>query len=157
MNSTTASAAGVVYAGFWRRAGALVLDSLILSFSFYAVIAIIFVAMMFTGAASDLDADNTPALVMGTYLDVVVLYYLVAAMYYSLQESSVHQARPVISNPAVAACKPGLRILPAHSCPASLFGWSWARTVSGLAVAISNRSICRVNVAEKSPCRALLT
>lgn len=91
MDGTTASA-DVVYAGFWRRAGAFVLDSLILGFGFYAVIAIIFVAMMFTGAATDFDANNPPVWVMGAYLAVVVLYYLVAAMYYSLQESSVHQA-----------------------------------------------------------------
>jgi len=91
MDNTTASA-DVVYAGFWRRAGAFVLDSLILSLGCYAVLAIAFVALLSNGVGTDWNAENPPAWVIGAYFAVVALYYLVAALYYSLQESSVHQA-----------------------------------------------------------------
>lgn len=85
-------ATDVVYAGFWRRAGAFLLDGLILSLAFYVTLAIIVFAFAASGVGAGLDAGRPAAWVSALYLGILVLYFLAAALYYGLQESSVHQA-----------------------------------------------------------------
>lgn len=79
----------VVHAGFWRRAGAYVLDTLILSVGYFALVfAIAFVAAL-AGHPIDMEED---ALAGTATTGLFLLYYVIAGLYYTLQESSAHQA-----------------------------------------------------------------
>lgn len=92
MEDSTTPATDVVYAGFWRRWAALFLDSLILAAGFYAVIFIAAIVVGVSGMAADWKPDEIPTWVIVSYLILLPTYYVAAALYYSLQESSVHQA-----------------------------------------------------------------
>ena len=83
--------ADIVYAGFWRRYAALFIDQLILGLCFYAVIAILAVFLGFSGAFPEMSEDHLPAWWLPAYFGAILAYYIAAAMYYSFQESSVHQ------------------------------------------------------------------
>ncbi len=82
----------VVYAGFWRRWAALLLDSLILSAGFYGVILIAAIVAGLSGLVNDWPEEQVPVWLGIAYLLLIAGYYVAAALYYSLQESSVHQA-----------------------------------------------------------------
>ncbi len=96
MEATTKDhAAGrVVYAGFWRRWAALFLDQLILGVAFYAVLFVLVIAAAVTGLLSgnDFNSEDPPAWLVAAYLGSLLLYYVAAALYFSLSESSKHQA-----------------------------------------------------------------
>lgn len=82
----------IVYAGFWRRCGALVIDQLILGLGFYAVVFLIAIAAAASGAWHGMQEDQAPAWFFVAYFGMLACYYVVVALYYSLQESSAHQA-----------------------------------------------------------------
>lgn len=90
--TATPTADEVIHAGFWRRYLALFLDQLILGCGWYLLAAIILVPLALGGAIVDWDAKNAPAWLAALYLGLAAVYYFSAAAYYSLQESSVHQA-----------------------------------------------------------------
>jgi uncharacterized RDD family membrane protein YckC len=83
----------VVYVGFWKRAAALFIDSMVVTFVYYIVM---FVAMLvlgigaFTMIGSDPDAGG--ATLMGVVGFVYLLYPVVSAAYYAGFESSSKQA-----------------------------------------------------------------
>jgi uncharacterized RDD family membrane protein YckC/type II secretory pathway pseudopilin PulG len=84
----------VVYAGFWRRFAALFLDQLILGVAFYALF---FIVLLMVGLGAGLEAlahadKDPPAWLAVAWLLPTLGYYLGAAFYYALQESSKHQA-----------------------------------------------------------------
>lgn len=84
----------VVPAGFWRRWAALFIDNMLLSVAFYALVFVLILAAWLGGGldAGTLNSEEpTPALAFG-YLGVLLLYYLLAGLYYILQESGPHQA-----------------------------------------------------------------
>lgn len=85
-----AAAQDVVFAGFWRRFGAYVIDTLVLSVGYFAFsFAVIFLAAL---AGHPIDPEDevgaTGVLTLGLFLG----YYVVAALYYALQECSARQA-----------------------------------------------------------------
>lgn len=84
----------VVYAGFWRRWAALFIDQLILGAVFYAVVIVLVIAFGIAGAFDPevLDPDDPPAAFWIAYMGLLLFYYVGAALYYSLMESSRHQA-----------------------------------------------------------------
>lgn len=86
----TVPATDVVNAGFWRRWGAFIIDSLLLSFAFFVVAVIVMIAVGVGGAVADTSGALTAANLLTLML--LPLYYVAAALYYALQESSSHQA-----------------------------------------------------------------
>ena len=84
----------VVYAGFWRRWAALFLDQLILGIAFYAVLFVLIVVVVLVGSisTSDFNSEDPPGWLVTAYLGFLLLYYAAAALYFSLSESSKHQA-----------------------------------------------------------------
>lgn len=85
----------VVYAGFWRRWIALILDQLILGAAFYGVLIVLVILAGISGgfgAVAAMDADEPPTWVIVAYLAAIVLYYVGAGLYFALMESSRHQA-----------------------------------------------------------------
>lgn len=83
-------ATDVVYAGFWRRFGAYIVDNLILSVAFYALVIPIVILAALGGYPVGEDDDAVPLDVLTLVL--FLLYCVGAALYYSLQESSSYQA-----------------------------------------------------------------
>ncbi len=85
----------VVQAGFLKRWAALFLDNLILGAGFYALF---FVFILIAGVAGGfdrleaMDSNDPPGWVIAAYIGVTLLYYVAAGLYYSLMESSSHQA-----------------------------------------------------------------
>lgn len=95
MQQPTEHGHDVVYAGFWRRWAALFLDQLILSAAFYGVIIVLAIIAGIAGGfgwLESMDPDAPPTAVVVAYLGIVAIYYVAAAVYYSLLESSRHQA-----------------------------------------------------------------
>jgi uncharacterized RDD family membrane protein YckC len=96
MNQTAAS--DVVQAGFLRRWAALLIDNLLLTVGFYAVIFVLFFIVGVTGMAGDLsnveaiDENNPPSWLTALYIVGMLLYYVAAGAYYSVMESSSAQA-----------------------------------------------------------------
>ena len=84
--------ADIAYAGFWRRCGALIIDQLVLGTGFYATIFVIVAAATVAGAWEGVSRDHVPAWVFIAYFGLILGYYVAAALYYGLQESSAHQA-----------------------------------------------------------------
>lgn len=82
----------IVYAGFWRRCGALIIDQLALGLAFYAVAFLVVVATAGSGAWNGVSEDHVPVWFFIAYFAMIGCYYIAAAFYYSLQESSTHQA-----------------------------------------------------------------
>ena len=82
----------IVYAGFWRRCGALIIDQLVLGLAFYAVAFLVVVATAGSGAWNGVSEDHVPVWFFIAYFAMIGCYYIAAAFYYSLQESSTHQA-----------------------------------------------------------------
>lgn len=82
----------VVHAGFWRRFAAMFLDNLILSAVFYgALFAIVLIGALSSGL-NTLESKEPPDWLTGGFLLLALLYYPLAGLYYSLQESGPHQA-----------------------------------------------------------------
>jgi uncharacterized RDD family membrane protein YckC/type II secretory pathway pseudopilin PulG len=84
--------ADIVYAGFWRRCGALLIDALVLGMGFYAVVFAAALAAGLSGAWAGVAQGRMPAWFIPAYVGLLLAYYLAAALYYSLQESSAQQA-----------------------------------------------------------------
>ena len=85
----------VVQAGFLKRWAALFLDQLILTAGFYALLFIVIIIAGVIGGfehLQGLDSEDPPGWVIGAYLGFTLLYYAAAGTYYSLMESSRHQA-----------------------------------------------------------------
>lgn len=85
----------VVQAGFLKRWAALFLDQLILGVGFYALLFIVIIIAGVVGGferLQGLDSENPPGWVVGTYLGFTLLYYAAAGTYFTLMESSRHQA-----------------------------------------------------------------
>jgi uncharacterized RDD family membrane protein YckC len=82
----------VVYAGFLRRWAAIFLDGMILSAAYYALFLIAMVVAIGASGLESLNSEEPSAAVMGAYAGVSVLYFVIAALYYSLMESSSGQA-----------------------------------------------------------------
>ena len=82
----------IAYAGFWRRCAAFVIDALILSVCFYAVLFAVIAALALGGAFARVPEDHVPGWMVLAYFGLVASFYACAAAYYSLQESSAHQA-----------------------------------------------------------------
>ncbi len=85
----------VVQAGFLKRWAALFLDGLILSAGFYAVMFLLILVLGVAGgfeSLSALDSEDPPGWVIGAYIGLYLFYFFAAALYYSLMESSSHQA-----------------------------------------------------------------
>lgn len=78
----------IVYAGFWRRLGAYVIDNFILTVAFY--VAVILVGLIVYGAG--IAKPETRDAGQWFIISLLPLYYVGAALYYGLQESSRHQA-----------------------------------------------------------------
>lgn len=78
----------IVYAGFWRRLGAYVIDNFILTLAFYLVV----LAVVLLVAGTRTWNPETPDAAHWFIIGLLPLYYLGAALYYGLQESSRHQA-----------------------------------------------------------------
>ena len=83
----------VVYAGFWRRAAALFIDSMLVGVAYYAIV---IVGMLAIGIGSLGALENIDSLgggAIGGIIAVVYLAYpLVSALYYVSMESSGAQA-----------------------------------------------------------------
>ena len=83
----------VVYVGFWKRAAALFIDSMVVTFVYYIVM---FVAMLVLGIGAFTMIGNDPdaggAALMGVVGLVYLLYPVVSAAYYAGFESSSKQA-----------------------------------------------------------------
>ncbi|GGJ97343.1 RDD family protein [Luteimonas terricola] len=87
----------VVYAGFWRRWAALFIDQLILGVGFYGTLFAVAILVGIAGGMEwieTLDSGDANPAVMVAYIGFVLLYYVAAALYFSLFESSRHQATP---------------------------------------------------------------
>lgn len=85
----------VVDAGFLRRWAALFLDNLILTAGFYGLLVIAFLglgASVGFDALARMDSNDPPAWFWAAYGGASLLYFVGAGLYYSLMESSVHQA-----------------------------------------------------------------
>lgn len=85
----------VVQAGFLRRWAALFLDQLILGTAYYALLIVLMVVLGIAGGMdllSRLDAEDPPGWFLAAYVGVMLLYYVAAGLYFSLMESSRHQA-----------------------------------------------------------------
>lgn len=94
---TTQHTGDVVYAGFWRRWAALILDQLILGAGFYALLFALAILVGIAGGMDwleNLDSGNPEPAVMFAYAGFLLLYYVAAGLYFSLFESSRHQATP---------------------------------------------------------------
>lgn len=83
-----AAADDIVYAGFWRRLGAYVIDNFILTVAFYVLV---FAVALLVAGVSPWNPE-APDAAYWFILGLVPLYYVGAALYYGLQESSRHQA-----------------------------------------------------------------
>jgi uncharacterized RDD family membrane protein YckC len=92
MPSVPEAEADIVYAGFWRRCGALIIDQMILGLGFYAVIFVVVIAAAVAGAWKGMPQDQAQAWFYMAYFGALACYYIIAALYYSLQESSAYQA-----------------------------------------------------------------
>lgn len=87
----------VVYAGFWRRWIALIIDQLILGVGFYATAFAVAILVGIAGGMDwlgTLDSGDPEPVVVFAYVGFMLLYYVAAAVYFSLFESSRHQATP---------------------------------------------------------------
>ncbi len=85
----------VVQAGFLKRWAALFLDQLILGVGFYALIFIVIIIFGVVGGferLQGLDSGDPPGWVIGAYFGMTLLYYAAAGTYFTLMESSRHQA-----------------------------------------------------------------
>lgn len=82
----------VVYAGFLRRWAAFFLDSLIVSSAFYAVCFIVLLVVLGIAGLDVSKAEDPSAPMIGAYLGLYALYFVMAGLYYALMESSVNQA-----------------------------------------------------------------
>lgn len=82
----------VAYAGFMRRFGAFIIDSIILGGAFYAVLFVFAIIAAIAVPVTGMDDEALGALIVLLYLGAALLYYVGAALYYALQESSRHQA-----------------------------------------------------------------
>lgn len=88
------NATDVVYAGFWRRVAALVIDAIVVTVAYYIVMVVMFIVM---GAAafSAFSSDNAGA-AAGSFMAMMVVIYLaypvVSGLYYIGFESSSAQA-----------------------------------------------------------------
>lgn len=85
----------VVDAGFWRRWAALFLDQLILGAAFYGLAFVVIIGAGIAGGfgwLESIDADAPPAAIIVAYFGFIALYYVGAGLYFSLMESSRHQA-----------------------------------------------------------------
>lgn len=89
------AAPDVVQAGFLRRWAALFLDSLILSCAFYALFFVVVIVFGVAGgfdALGNVDTEEPPAWMVGAYLGIYLVYFVIAGLYYALLESSSSQA-----------------------------------------------------------------
>lgn len=96
-DTTTPSDGDVVHAGFWKRWAALFLDQLILGAGFYGLLfalAVIFSIAGGVGWLEDIDTEDPQPVVVALYAGFMLAYYVVAGLYFSLFESSRHQATP---------------------------------------------------------------
>ena len=82
----------VVHAGFIRRFGAFIIDSLILGVGFYALLFVLGIIAVAAAPGSSMDDEALGAVLAIVYLLGILLYYVAAALYYGLQESSRFQA-----------------------------------------------------------------
>lgn len=85
----------VVQAGFLKRWAAVFLDGLVLGLGFYAVFFVLILVLGIAGGLdqlAELDSEDPPGWVVAAYIGMYLLYYLAAGLYYSLMESSSHQA-----------------------------------------------------------------
>lgn len=85
----------VVDAGFLRRWAAYFLDNLILTSAFYGLLMLAMVVVGVTGGFESLekmDSEEPPAWFWAMYGGITLLYFVGAALYYSLMESCSHQA-----------------------------------------------------------------
>lgn len=93
--STVPAATDVVQAGFLKRWAAMFLDGLVLGVCFYAVMFVLILVLGIVGGfdqLSALDSEDPPGWVIAAYVGIYLFYYLAAGLYYSLMESSSHQA-----------------------------------------------------------------
>src|SRR5690554_2536333 len=87
----------IVHAGFWRRWIALIIDQLILGVGFYATAFAVAILVGIAGGMDwldTLDSGDPEPVVAIAYIGFMLLYYVAAALYFSLFESSRHQATP---------------------------------------------------------------
>lgn len=82
----------VVYAGFVRRWGALIIDGLIIGVVFYGIVFLGAIALALVAPAKGIDQKQVGAIAALGYVALLLVYYVGAACYFSLQESSTHQA-----------------------------------------------------------------
>lgn len=91
----SAIADDVVDAGFWRRWAALFLDQLVLVAAFYGAVFVVAIAAGIAGGLGwfdSIDADAPSTGIIVVYLGILAVYYVGAGLYFSLMESSRHQA-----------------------------------------------------------------
>lgn len=83
----------VVYAGFWRRTAALIIDGILVGIAYYALI---FAVMLLVGFGSMAALENPDAMGMGAFggllAAIYLAYPLVSGIYYVGMESSGTQA-----------------------------------------------------------------
>lgn len=109
----------VVQAGFLKRWAALFLDQLILGAGFYALLFIVIIIAGVVGGferLQALDSDDPPGWVLAAYLGFTLVYYAAAGAYYTLMESSRHQA--TLGKQALGikvVDRNGNRLTPAHA------------------------------------------
>jgi uncharacterized RDD family membrane protein YckC/type II secretory pathway pseudopilin PulG len=95
MSQLSTAAGDVVDAGFLRRWAAFFVDSLILTAGFYGLLTIMFVILGASGgfeAMARLDSEDPPPWFWAAYGGASLLYFVGAALYYSVMESSASQA-----------------------------------------------------------------
>lgn len=80
----------IVYAGFWRRFAALVLDSMILGMLSYVVLIPAFVMMGITGADSMGEPD--PMVMLAVMIPAYLLIFVLQAVYFAFMHSRPAQA-----------------------------------------------------------------
>ena len=83
----------VVYAGFWRRAAALFIDSMLVGVAYYAIVIVGMLVIGIGGMGGLENIDSLGGGAIGGFLAVIYLAYpLVSGLYYIGMESSGTQA-----------------------------------------------------------------
>ncbi|GAA5068504.1 RDD family protein [Lysobacter panacisoli] len=87
-------ASDVVYAGFWRRVAALVIDAIVVSIAYYIVMIVmfIFVGAAAFGAIGSNNAGAAAGPIMAMFAVIYLAYPVISGLYYIGFESSTAQA-----------------------------------------------------------------
>ena len=87
-----AATGGIVYAGFWKRLAALMIDSLVVTIAYYAVVVVAMIAFGIGAAGMFSGSPSSPGGIAALLGVVYLTYPLISGLYYVGLESSSTQA-----------------------------------------------------------------